>query len=291
MTSKIMSLNKLSINTFKFNISKNVYDHAKWYRNDKGQDFNDAKTKEKRRERNRLRLLNNCDPAVTSEEPIPSWSEKKGKLLYKFISEYANINNIVGKRIPEAEKKEFAQKTKEMNMFYLDRFRKEKTHDNYIRESREEMFKIFNHIPVHLKPEIYSGRPVYYEKHPVYNSLEDAKYKKLELSDEFLYGEQRLRLLPDESRCVERMMTLGFKEGDIFEVPEEKLDCVVLPLFSEWNYIEEYNMQEEFYDRSTVESNQNKKKDDKDEKDKDKEGDKDKDGKDKDKDANKTKGI
>jgi len=183
----------------------------------------DKERKELKRQKRREKMMNMVDPELTTEQGIPSWTEKKGKVLYKFLNEYININRLVRKPIPEQDKNEYIKRSKEMNLYYLDKFRKRKAFEKHFEGDRERLNKIMHTIPENLQLEILDGRATYEFNHPYYNEeTEDIIYQKFH--PDFLYFHQIQRLLPDECRCFERATRFGFVRGESIDFEDYRTD-------------------------------------------------------------------
>lgn len=187
-----------------------------------------SKFKEKKRKIYRERFKNKSDPSETGEAPMPSWSEKKGKALYRFITEYVNTIHKNGKHIPEKEKQEYIKNSKEFNLYCLDKYRKQKAYEDMILNNQKEFLNNLELYPEYLRDEIIAGKATYEEKHPFY-SEETIQQKRTMFTSEFLYFEQKMRVLPDDIRTIERAVRGGVKEGEILPENEIEADVNIIP--------------------------------------------------------------
>ena len=188
--------------------------------------FGKSKAAERRRQAKRLKLTNKSDPSFTGEDPIPTWSEKKGKVMYKFLEQYVNNNSIAGKKIPEDKKKEYVQKKKEFNVWFLDKYRREKHYEENLKTAQFQIHESANYLPEYLKKELISGKATYYERHP-YLSEDVNTFKNMRFTEEFLYKEQKERLLPEHSRIILKAIDVIKRDPSIFKQPEQLFDTDV----------------------------------------------------------------
>lgn len=218
-----------SLFKYKLSISRNVLDSIVT-RKDKDKQFFGEKNRDKFRLAKRQKIMNQSDPSITNEEPIPNWSEKKGKALYRFMNEFINVNRLARKQIPEKEKKQYIENSKKINLFYLNKFRLQKSYEKQMVSQRDEIYKSAKLLPDELRVEIMSGRANYYGSHPIYVDEKAQENKIYEFSPENLYWEQKLRLLPDESRTVEKVLSNSFNDGEIIPIEPIEKDCDVFPM-------------------------------------------------------------
>lgn len=196
--------------------------------------YNESKRKQTNKRKRREKHMNQSDPNLSGERPLQNWSEKKGKTLYKFINDYANINRISRKPIPEKEKQEYIEKSKEMNLFFLDQFRRKNHQINLLKQSRQGVLNTLTTLPYYLTYELETGKAVYQEEHPYCKDIEEYEKKNLQFTSDFLYFEQMLRLLPDEARSLEKVARNAFTDNDIVGKKDPDRDVI---LFNEDNII------------------------------------------------------
>lgn len=188
----------------------------------------ESKRKQVNKRKRREKLMNQSDPSLSGEKPLASWSEKKGKVLYKFTNDYVNINRFYRKPIPKKDKQEYIEKSKEMNLYFLDQFRRANHDKNQLNESIKGVKRTTQLLPIYLVNEAETGKAMYPEEHPYYNEEYDFLKKNLEFSTEFLYMEQKLRLLPDEGRSLERVYHNSFFSNDIIGIKDTPKDANIL---------------------------------------------------------------
>jgi hypothetical protein len=217
-----------SIFKYKMNISRGVLDSIVPFKVKDKQYFGE-KNRDRFRLAKRQRIMNQSDPSITNEEPIPNWSEKKGKALYKFMNEFVNINRLQRKQISEKDKQQYIENSKKINLYYLNKFRIQKCYENQMVSQRDEIYNSAKLLPADLRVEIMSGRANYYDSHPIYVDEKAQENKIYEFSAENLYWEQKIRLLPDESRTVEKVLSNSFTDGDIIPIQPLEKDCDVFP--------------------------------------------------------------
>ena len=145
------------------------------------------------------------------------------------MNEFININRLARKQIPDKDKKLYIETSKKINLFYLNKFRILKSYEKSMIIQRDEIYKSAKLLPTELRVEIMSGRANYYGSHPFYVDEKAQENKIYEFSPENLYWEQKLRLLPDESRTVEKVLSNSFTDGDIIPVQSFDKDCDVFP--------------------------------------------------------------
>ena len=182
---------------------------------------NPSKLRERRKSKVREKHINKCDPAYTGEGAVPNWDEKKGKVLYKFMNQFININRI-SRNIPEKEKKEFIEKEKEYNLYLLDKFRKRNAYEKTLLEHQNDILKSASFLPDDLKLEVKEKAIVYYSKqgpndHIPKQEIEKRRYR---FSADHLYLEQKLRVIPDESRMIESIIRNSYRDEPDNSIPE-----------------------------------------------------------------------
>lgn len=212
------------IHSYKQNIVRSIFSHPSNIQY-KPKPPKPSNAKLRRRQEYKERNFNKADPLITGEEPILSWDEKKGKALYKFLNEYVNLNRFT-RNIPAEAKKEYIEKAKEMNLFYAHKYRVEETYNRNLKQMRKEIEDSALFLPRELKNEVIHNHVVY----TLPNTLPDLQSKmqkealRFKYTSEYLYQEQKMRLLPDETRLIERVMVNAMKDDnkDLGPTEEEK---------------------------------------------------------------------
>ncbi len=173
----------------------------------------ESKLKERKKQKIRERLVNKTDPAYTGESGIPHCDEKKGKVLYKFMNQFVNINRLT-RKIPEEEKKEYIMKQKEYNLYMLDKFRKQRAYNEMILSHQKDIIKSASLLPVYLKEEVAHKAIVYFHKEGPNDCLNEDELviRRFRFTYDHLFLEQKMRVIPDESRMMEKIIRNSYRE-------------------------------------------------------------------------------
>lgn len=192
-------------------------------RTDRAKPYGKSKLRERRRRAIRERNLNKADPELTGEGAITSWDEKKGKVLYKFMNDFVNVNRLVRKPIPPETKKEHLEKTKEMNLYLANKFRRENGYNRILKEMSVSVRDSAKLLPNWLRDEVINCRFPYLLKEGPDDSIPeyDKLVKRMRFTSESLFLEQKLRIMPDTARMAQKVLVNSYRGDPVKEVPKE----------------------------------------------------------------------
>ncbi len=186
----------------------------------------ESKSYEERKRRIRERYVNKTDPAYTGEGAIQNWDEKKGKSLYKFMANFVNFNRFT-RNIPANEKEEYINKQKEYSLYLLDKYRKEKAYNDMVINHQKDILDSAALLPIHLKVELKDNAIVYFSNKSPNDNIGKAELvkKRFRFTADHLYLEQKMRLMPDEARMVERVLRNSYVDEPDNEIPQAIADA------------------------------------------------------------------
>jgi len=186
----------------------------------------ESKLKERKKQKIREKLVNKTDPAYTGESSIPHWDEKKGRVLYKFMNQFVNINRLT-RKVPDNEKSEYIKKQKEYNLYMLDKFRKQKAYNDLLLIHQKDILQSAALLPSNLKDELTHKAVVYFQKEGPNDCLteEELLNRRFRFTYDHLYLEQKMRVSTDEARMLERINRNSYREVPKKEISQKMKDA------------------------------------------------------------------
>lgn len=233
-----------SLKSYKQNIARGIFTRV--YEDYKKPVIGKSNKKERKRHAKRERLKNKADPMLTNEPPILSWDEKKGKVLYKFLNEWIKLNRFTReKRFKDQyeldnkennkskdeskktllkdeeslkyiypDKEEYIKKTKEINLYYANIHRKESEYEENMKDMRKQIDDSAALLSSTYRDELIINGVIYTSMDAPNDAIPNNEiYKRrLPYMTEFLLQEQKLRLVPEEVRVVDKAVLSSLKE-------------------------------------------------------------------------------
>jgi hypothetical protein len=124
--------------------------------------------------------------------------------MYRYFNDYHNNNRLTCPQMPPDVKAEYIKKCKEYSLFRMDKFRKYQNEIKTADEANIQMIETAELLPDYLMMEVYDYE-MSYDVDDQYN--EESQFNDfIEFKPLFLYGQQVLRIYPDDYQQIIRTL-------------------------------------------------------------------------------------
>jgi hypothetical protein len=124
--------------------------------------------------------------------------------MYRWFNDYHNNNRFTCPKMPPEIKQEYLTKCKEYTLFRTDVYRRVKAEYDTAFNNEIEMMKTAFYLPTNLMAEVMDLEQQYDVEHKFNEESEFNDF--IEYRNNFLYGQQMLRINPDDYHQILRTM-------------------------------------------------------------------------------------
>jgi hypothetical protein len=173
--------------------------------------YNPSNMKEEKRMLRRMKKTNIYDPDNTGEQIVETFTPPKMKVVQRILTDVFNNHRLTRTPMPKDVKEEYIKKCKEFSLFKINEWRHYRHEQMNFINNEYEMLKSSAFLPLGLMYEIFDPEDVMYDTEdldgdPVPIRPESEDNAPIEYTDLLLYGDQALKIFPDDYHIIFKTM-------------------------------------------------------------------------------------